>query len=401
MNNYHALIRSTTWTMADSTTRYSAELDELSRKHLKRELAPICGIDFTSNDFLGFSEAPAIRDAVLKAVEDGMPLGAGGSRLLRGNHRIHEELETMATEFFGSEKALYFGSGYSANYALLTTLPKRHDFIVYDALSHASIREGVFASLAKSVRAPHNDVDAVADALSNWRKTGSASARAWIVVESLYSMDGDCAPLDDLLDIADRYGATLIVDEAHATGVWGANGHGFTEPFEGHSNLVALHTCGKALGVAGGLVCASSELIEFLVNKSRPFIYSTAPPPINALAVHAALQLLVREPQRRSLLHERIALANREFESRFHRKGSGTQIIPFVIGDEKPTRDIADLMQRAGFDLRAIRPPTVPIGTARLRISITLHVSNQQIQSMFDALETVMPKIHCDNQLRA
>lgn len=368
-------------------SRYSNRLEELSRSHLNRSLTSIGGIDFTSNDFLCFSQAPQIRQALKIALDEGFPHGAGASRLLRGNHPIHDELERLAADVFGCEKALYFANGYSANYALLTTLPSRHDLIVYDALSHASIREGIFASLAKSSKFPHNDLEAAESILSKWRRSSSAASIAWIVVESLYSMDGDCANLAEIVGIADRYGAMIIVDEAHATGVWGDNGHGFCEPYEGLSNLVALHTCGKALGVSGGIVCASSAIIDFLVNRCRPFIYSTAPSPLNAVAVIAALQLLVDEPQRRVKLQNLVKFANQELQRRFQMEGSGTQIIPFVIGSPDKTQYIAGKLQDAGFDLRAIRPPTVPIGTSRLRISITLHVTEREILEMFDALE--------------
>lgn len=376
--------------MTNLLFRYSADLKKLHEAHQKRQLTPIRGIDFTSNDYLAFSRAPQIRNAVAAALNDGTALGSGASRLLRGNHTPHEELEIMAAKFFGSTKSLYFANGYTANYAVLTTLPKRHDLIVFDALSHASIREGVFASLAKGVKVPHNDVDAVERTLANWNHKRSASSLAWLVVESLYSMDGDCAPLEDLFRVADRYAAIVIVDEAHATGVYGKRARGLTEPFEGRDNLVAIHTCGKALGVSGGLVCAPAELIDFMISKCRPFIYSTAPPPINAVAVSAAIRLLEQEPSRQLRLQALISTANQKLEQQFQLKTSGSQIIPFVIGNEKATLTVASEMQKAGFDLRAIRPPTVAPGTSRLRITITLHVSESDICNMFDTLHAVM-----------
>ena len=373
--------------------RFFNKLEELSKNHLKRALTKPSGIDFTSNDFLAFSQAHQIRQAIETALAEGFPHGAGGSRLLRGNYAAHDELESLAAEFFGSEKALYFANGYSANYAILTTLTTRHDLIVYDAYSHASIREGVFSSLARSTRFPHNDVDAVEAILSKWRKSSSRDSIAWIVVESLYSMDGDCAQLPELFEIADRYDAVLVVDEAHATGVWGDRGHGFTEPFAGRPNLVALHTCGKALGVSGGIVCASADIIDFMINKCRPFIYSTAPSPLNAVAVQSALRLLQEEPKRRVKLRELIRFANKELTRRFQAEGSGTQIIPFIIGSPEKSLATARELQKAGFDLRAIRPPTVPAGTSRLRISITLHVAEQDISDMFEALEMITDNI--------
>ena len=373
--------------------RYRAELESLERKHLLRGLVAINGVDFTSNDFLGLRGSPTIRNAVIGALEDGVPIGSGGSRLLRGNSPEHVELEHKAAAFFKCDKALYFANGFLANFAALTALPKRHDLIVFDELSHASIREGILSSFAKPVKVPHNDADAVERVISKWYPKRLKQAIAWIVVESLYSMDGDFAPLSDLLQIAERYGAILMVDEAHATGVWGQKGHGLTERFEGHDQLIAVHTCGKALGVAGGLVCGPRILIDFMVNKSRSFIYSTAPPPINAVAVSTALDLVETDIRRREQLRRLIAFANQKVEQLFGMKGSGSQIIPFIVGDDKQALRVAKAMQEAGFDVRAIRPPTVPEGTARLRISITLNVSESEISIFFDTLHEVMESI--------
>ena len=369
--------------------RYQDEIERLRQSNLKRELATISGVDFTSNDFLGFSRAEPIRQAVEQALKDGMALGAGGSRLLRGNHDVHQLLESSAARLFGSEKTLFLANGYSANFAIFTTLPRKQDLIVFDALSHASIREGAFTAQAKSVKASHNDPRSIERAIIRWRENSAPSSVPWIAVESLYSMDGDCAPIDELIAIADRLNAMLVVDEAHATGVFGAHGCGLTEPYRGRDNLIALHTCGKALGASGALICASSSIIDYLITRCRPFIYSTAPSPIIATAVNASLMLLACEPERRQKLHHLVGVANRELKRRFGINGSGSQIIPFVIGDEALTRRVAQKMQDSGFDLRAIRPPTVPAGTSRLRISITLNVTEQQIHDMFEKLHEI------------
>ena len=368
--------------------RFDTELARLSEAKLKRTLQPIRGIDFTSNDYLALGSSDTIRNSLQSKLSQGVPFGAGASRLLRGNHTEHTELEQFAANYFGSEKALYLSSGYLANYGILTTLPKRNDIIIYDALMHASARDGIFASLAKGVKVQHNNADTVETVLSKWTDRRSG-AMAWIVVESIYSMDGDVAPLADLFEIADRYGAMLIVDEAHATGVWGSNGRGFTENYEGHPNLVTLHTCGKAIGLSGAIVCASSQVIDYLITRCRPFIYSTAPPPILAAAVHEALTLIKVEPQRRLDLHQLIQCANRQMVETLNLSGSGSQIIPIIIGDEEKTLRVAARLQRQGFDIRAIRPPTVPKGTSRLRVSITLNVTETQITSMFGELQNM------------
>ena len=376
--------------------RFGKELVRLQKANLKRELFEISGVDFTSNDFLGLNHAEPIRQAIQQALNDGIALGAGGSRLLRGNHEAHQQLESEAASLFGCEKTLFMSSGYSANFALFTTLPQKQDLIVFDALSHASIREGVFTTQAKSVKARHNDPDSIERAIVSWRGRSASSAVPWIAVESLYSMDGDIAPLEELISVADRHGAMLVVDEAHATGVFGARGLGLTEPYHGCSNLIVLHTCGKALGACGALICASSEIIDYLITRCRPFIYSTAPSPVIAVAVKTSLTLLVSEPERRLKLHQLIKTANRELQRHFGISGSGSQIIPFVIGDESLTQQVAHEMQDAGFDLRAIRPPTVAAGTSRLRISITLNVTEHDICEMFEVLHNIMSRLEIE-----
>jgi len=373
----------------DRLDRYSTLLHQLRQKGRLRELKCDAGADFTSNDYLGLAASTEMRDALLAAIERGVPAGAGGSRLLRGHHAEHEALEEEAAAFFGCERMLYFGSGYAANLAILSTLPQRGDLIVYDCLVHASAHEGMRAGRAEMIAVPHNDPDAVEDAIRTWRAAGGMGF-PWIVAESLYSMDGDRSALPELLTIADRRNGFLVIDEAHATGVHGRGGIGYSADFEGRDNAIVLHTCGKALGSAGALVGANRVLCDFLVNRARPFIYSTAPSPLQAACVRHALSILASEPRRRTKLHELIDYANAEFSSRFGMSGSGTQILPLIIGDNSRTVRIAKRMQARGFDLRAIRPPTVPAGTARLRITITLNVDKPTITRMMDALAAAM-----------
>ncbi len=367
--------------------RHAATLRGLERKNRLRSLAPRAGLDFASNDYLGLAGSKRLSNAVAKAIARGTPVGAAGSRLLRGNAPEHEELEVFAASFFGSECALYFGGGYIANFAVLTTLPQKGDLLVLDALAHASMHEGAEAGRAHYVLAAHNDVNAFDDAIKKWRN-GSGLGRVWIAVESLYSMDGDCAPLADLVHLADRHDAFIYVDEAHATGVHGLGGRGFTAAFEGRENILALHTCGKALGASGALVSAPKVLCDYLVNRARPFIYATAPSPLMAVAVLESLKIVRDEPERRERLKQLINFASHRTQI----KPSGSQIIPVVIGDNGRTMALASALQARGFDVRGIRPPTVPEGTARLRISITLNVDEAAISSMLEALVEEMGK---------
>lgn len=373
--------------------RHEATLRRLERKNRLRSLAPRGGLDFASNDYLGLAGSKRLSGAVADAIAQGTPVGAAGSRLLRGNAPEHEELETVAAAFFGAERTLYFGGGYIANFAVLTTLPQKGDLLVLDTLAHASMHEGAAAGRAHYVLAAHNDVGAFDDTIKAWRSSGGLG-RVWIAVESLYSMDGDRAPLDELVQLADRHEAFLYVDEAHATGVHGAGGRGFTAAYEGRENILALHTCGKALGSSGALVSAPKVLCDYLVNRARPFIYATAPSPLMAVAVMEALAIVRDEPERRERLKQLVEFAGSELVSRSNDvTPSGSQIMPVVIGDNGRTMALASALQQRGFDVRGIRPPTVPEGTARLRISITLNVDEAAISSMLGALAEEM-RIH-------
>ena len=349
-------------------------LEALLRRGRLRSLEALAGIDFTSNDYLGLAQSQELADAVIRAIERGVPVGAGGSRLLRGNHPEHEALEAEAAQFFGSETALFFGGGFIANTALLATLPARGDLIVYDELIHASVHDGMRLSKADAIPARHNDVQSFEDAIKTWRNDGGVG-QPWLVIESLYSMDGDRAPVDDLVALAKRHNAMLIIDEAHATGVFGPEGRGLAAHFEGGDNVITLHTCGKALGVMGALVLGPKAIRDFLINRARAFIYATAPSPLVAAAVRAALEICRTQPWRREKLHRLIAFAANELKSKTRYKPSGSQIQPIVVGVDASAVALASAMKARGYDIRAIRPPTVPEGTARLRLTITLNTN--------------------------
>ena len=364
---------------------YVAALNALKDDDRLRSLTPRAGIDFSSNDYLALAGCQRMRKAVAAAVEAGTPIGAGGSRLLRGNCAEHESLEAEAARFFGAEAAIFFASGYTANFAVLTTLPQRGDLLVLDALVHASIHEGARAGRAEFRLSAHNDANSIEDVIRTWRSEGG-KGRIWIVAESLYSMDGDFAPLEAIVAIADRHDAFLMMDEAHATGVFGPNGRGLTAAYEGCENLIAIHTCGKALGAAGALVTTTGLLRDFIVNRCRPFIFSTAPSPLMAVAVQEALSILRDEPERQQCLANLIDFAHHEIGARQGWRLSGSQIMPFIVGDNARAMALAVALQARGFDIRGIRPPTVPAGTARLRISLTNNVDQRDVRAMLAAL---------------
>jgi 8-amino-7-oxononanoate synthase len=366
----------------------ASDLQRLDAASRRRRLIPRTGTDFSSNDYLALAGDPALAAAVAEAVTRGVPAGSGGSRLLRGNHAEHEALEAEAARFFGAESALWFATGYTANSAIVSTLPQRGDLVVYDELIHASVHEGLRLTRAEAVAVPHNDVDAFADAIAAWRARGGAG-RIWIAVESLYSMDGDRASLAELAALADANDAVLIIDEAHATGVFGAGGRGLAAALEGRDNVITLHTCGKALGCEGALVCAPAVVNDFLVNRGRGFIFSTAPSPLMAAAVRAALRIIEAADDRRAKLAALIAHAE-------HLLGphgallSGSQIMPVILGDDARTMRAAAAVQAAGFDVRGIRPPTVPAGTSRLRITLTLNATQDDVSALAAVLQDVL-----------
>jgi 8-amino-7-oxononanoate synthase len=369
------------------TDWFAAQRDDLAGLEANarlRGLAPRRGVDFASNDYLGLANSAQLKHAIEAAIERGVAVGSGGSRLLRGNDPEHEALEAEAAAFFGSESALFFAYGYGANSALLSTLPQRGDLIVYDALIHASALEGLRLTRAEAVAAEHNDVDAFADAIASWRGRGG-TGRLWIVAESLYSMDGDRAPLADLVNVADRHEAILVIDEAHATGVFGERGRGLADGLDGRENLIVLRTCGKALGCEGALVCGPRVVRDHLVNRGRGFIFSTAPSPVMAAAVREALRILADEPEPRARLQALIAHAEAEFAP-LGIAPSGSQIVPVILGDDARTMEVAAAVQAAGFDVRGIRPPTVPAGTSRLRISLTLNVTPEDVSALAQCL---------------
>ena len=362
----------------------AADLARLAAIGRLRALAPDTGIDFASNDYLGLAASGALVDAARAALDRGVAVGSGGSRLLRGNRAEHEALEAEAAAFFGSEAALFFPTGYTANSALLGTLPQRGDLIVADELVHASMHEGLRLTRAEHRFVPHNDLVAYETVLS-----GHSGGQVWIAVESLYSMDGDFAPLAELAALAQRYGAILLVDEAHATGVFGPGGRGLAAELPSRDKVISLHTCGKALGAEGALLCGPRTMREFLVNRARGFIFSTAPSPLSAAVVRAALEAAAQGDGLRQALTARMDLA-RELLVPLGAEFHGSPILPLVLGTDTRTMDVAGRLQAAGFDVRGIRPPTVPEGTSRLRIVITLNAGEDDIRGLAAALEQAL-----------
>jgi 8-amino-7-oxononanoate synthase len=370
-------------------TNLQADLERLAALGRRRKLEGFAALDFTSNDYLGLANSAELRAAAAEAVARSVPVGAGGSRLLRGNHPEHEALEQAAAAYFGTESALYFASGYTANLTLFATAPQRGDLVIHDEWIHASVRDGLRQTRAQVASARHNDLQSIDDAIAQWR-AAQGTGRVWIAIESLYSMDGDGPDLSELAGLADDREALLVIDEAHATGVLGPHGRGCASALEGRDNVITLHTCGKALGTAGAFICAPAVLNDFLVNRGRPFIFGTAPSPLVAAITRAALAVCARSDSRRAQLQEHIDFASRELARCCGLSASGSHIIPILIGEDNAAVELAAKLRACGYDVRAIRPPTVPVGTARLRIALTLNVDQAAIAGLIQRLGAEM-----------
>ncbi len=369
--------------------RHDTALRSLETRGRYRQLIPRAGHDFASNDYLGLAESDVLQAAARSALDRGVPVGAGGSRLLRGNQDEHCLLEQEAATFFDTEAALFVGGGFVANTAIFATLPAQGDLVLYDALIHASTHDGMRLGRADTMAFAHNDVTDAAERIRHWREAGN-TGQIWLACESLYSMDGDLAPIDDLATLATETDAVLVVDEAHATGVFGDLGRGVSHSYASRANTLTLHTCGKGLGVSGALICGAQVLIDTLINRARGFVFATAPSPLNAALVRAALTELRTNPARQQRAQALMAHAHAQAERHGGLIGFQSQIMPVIIGKDKPTMALAAHMQGLGYDIRGIRPPTVPRNTARLRISITLNTSANVVTQMMHDLSQAM-----------
>jgi 8-amino-7-oxononanoate synthase len=356
-----------------------AELENLRVQSQFRTLETPAGISLCSNDYLGLAADPRLKQAVIEAVARADAIGATGSRLLSGNRPDWEELESEFARFAGTEAALYFGSGYAANIGLLSSILAPGDLVFSDALNHASLIDGMRLSGAHKIIYPHLDLAFLEQSL---REKKDAPGAKVIVTESIFSMEGDVAPLRQLLNLAREYGAEVIVDEAHATGVCGPQGRGIAAEHGCQQDLLAIvHTCGKALASAGAFVCGGSALRQFLINRARTFIFSTAMPPYLAGQIRAALVLVQQADAQRAHLNEIAALLRGGLAAHGLQAGSSTtHIVPVILGTNERALQVAAHLQANGFAAKAIRPPTVPAGTSRVRISLTSRITAQDIQ---------------------
>jgi 8-amino-7-oxononanoate synthase len=362
-------------------------LRNLKARNQGRFLAEIRGVNLCSNDYLGLAESDALRSAVLDAVREAPRVGGTGSRLLSGHSRVWEEIEQEFAEFAGTEAALYFGSGYAANVGLLTSVLRKSDVVFSDELNHASLIDGIRLSGARKVIYAHLDLNALEAGLRAYANE-PVTGRRFVVTESVFSMDGDVAPIEEMRALSERFGAGLILDEAHATGVHGPSGRGIAVEAGLAADAVGVtHTCGKALASAGAFVCGSAALRAHLINHARTFIFSTAMPPYMAGQIRAALGIARgMDAQREALLAWSRRLAAGLRAQGYDTAGSCTQIVPVVIGWNEETLAAAEFLQAEGFAVRAIRPPTVKEGRARLRLSVTCAIAAGELERLENCL---------------
>jgi 8-amino-7-oxononanoate synthase len=370
--------------------RIQKRLEEFELNGLSRRLMPPTGIDLSSNDYLQFASHPSLKARMSAAViEEGC--GSTGSRLLRGDRSCFSAIERRFAIFKATAAALYFGSGYAANLAVLSTFLEDGDVVFSDRLNHASLLDGMKMGKARKIIFAHSDLAALQHHVDSIMTKG----QRFLVVESLFSMDGDVAPLKEYAAMCKKAGIALIIDEAHAIGLYGDHGTGLIEA-NGIADdvFLSINPAGKALGLAGAFVAGPAWAIEYLMQRGRTFVFSTAPPPSIAAALDAALDLVEKTPQLRNRLQFlttflRELLAGKGLEV----SQAGTQIIPVLVGENARAVSMASALQAKGFDVRAIRPPTVPEGTARLRISVNTGLDESILECFAHTLEVAMREV--------
>jgi len=389
---------------------FEEQLKALRVRSLDRHLREICSaqgaeietggrrlVNFSSNNYLSLANDPRLREAALAAIGE-FGVGGGASRLISGTQSPHLRLEGALAKWKGTEAALCFSSGYAAALGTIPALVTKGDVILLDKLCHASLIDGAKLSGAILRVFPHNDLGKLEGHLQ-WSHCEHAGKRILIVTESVFSMDGDRAPLRELIELKKRFGGLLLLDEAHAVGVIGPNGRGLAaaENLNKHVD-VQMGTLSKALGTSGGYICSSRNLIDWLINRARSFIYSTAPPPAIVAAALAAVDFLASPEgeERRLLLWKRIRLMQ-EFlpRSELNKTSSDaySAIFPWIVGDEQAALDLASALQSEGFLVPAIRYPTVAKGSARLRITVTAAHQDDQIRALCEAIKRLSAKL--------
>jgi len=370
-------------------TWFDRKLQERETQHLLRKLVNTKElVDFTSNDYLGLASSAKLFRTISDRMEQlGLRQnGAAGSRLLSGNSEYVEQVEAKLAAIFKGQAALIFNSGYTANLAILSSIPQRGDTIIYDELAHTCIKDGARLSLAKRFSFKHNDLYDLE------LKLQRAEGKIFVAVESIYSMDGDECPLAALVTLTEKYKAYIILDEAHSTGVIGEQGSGLAVALRLQDRIaIRIYTFGKAMGVHGACVVGSALLGQYLINYARPFIYTTALPPHSIASIDCAFEYLSSTLQLQQQLREKVLLFQANMKEFKNRVASNSAIQTALYPGNKTVRDVAGDLQRKGFDVRPILSPTVPEGSERLRICLHTFNADQEIVNLCTALKKLSP----------
>ncbi|PCJ29673.1 MAG: 8-amino-7-oxononanoate synthase [Gammaproteobacteria bacterium] len=365
--------------------RYRSQRIRESAQGVNIQLEGKSLLSFCSNDYLGLANHPALKQAFIDAVEQ-QGVGSGAAHLLTGHSRYHQQLEEQLAEFIGHEKVLLFSSGYQANIGVIDGLMSRDDVIIQDKLNHASLLDGARLSMAKQYRYQHADMSA----LSRRLEQSTATAHKLIVSDGVFSMDGDLAPLPELLNHAKKHDAAVLIDDAHGLGVLGKQGEGLLAHWniKAEDKPIIMGTFGKAFGTSGAFVAADEVTIETLIQQARSYVYTTAQPAAIAAATLASLKLVQEETWRRDKLQTLISQFRAGAQALgLHLMDSQTAIQPIVIGDDKKAIEIGNTLENKGILVGVIRPPTVAEGSARLRITFSANHSEQHVSQLLDALE--------------
>lgn len=370
--------------MAESSLRRGlSTLD--SPQGIEVEMGGQTLLNFSSNDYLGLAAHPWVKEIFMRAVEK-YGAGSGASRLICGSLAPHSALEATLADFKGTQAALTFSSGYAAAVGTVTALVKKGDIVILDKLAHASLVDGARLSTASLRIFPHNDLGQLEQRLAWARKTADPGARILVVTESIFSMDGDRAPLRQIVEIKERYGALLLIDEAHAFGICGRQGRGLADECEVSDGVdINLGTLSKAMGLAGGYIAARAEIIDLVLNKARSFIYSTAPPPAIAAAADEVIRNLFSASEG-DLLRSVFWNNVRRFAAARELTDPSSGIIPIICGAEEHALAFAKTLRERGFLVPAVRFPSVPRGQARLRVTFSASHRPHQVDALIAAL---------------
>lgn len=339
-------------------------------------------VDFVSNDYLGLARNAELADRIkLRLDSQSCAHGGTGSRLLSGNHELYTEVESELSRLFNCQATLIFNSGYAANQALVSSVAGKGDTILYDQLSHVCLKEGAWLSKASTYSFGHNDLNDLESKLQR------AEGRVFVITETIFSMDGDQAPISELVELSERFGAYLIVDEAHSTGAYGEHGSGLIASYGMEDRIFArVFTFGKAMGCHGACVAGSKLLVDYLINFGRPFIYTTSMPLHSLIAIQESFKFLAENMKLQSDLRDK---TNR-FKHSFKSSASSSAIQPIMVGSNEQAKAMAAKLQEAGLDVRPILSPTVRKGSERLRVSLHTHNSHEEIERLTSLIDSLL-----------